>query len=598
MAAEDASEIDEALDQFEAFKRVVMGIYVIVWTILLVLALTISTVSLYLGLDGFKSTTFEAVGLTADVEPEGRVVRSVHGTEARVRGIRPGDVIIAIDGVSIAAGGAAVSRIYGPDGSTKRLTLRSPGAAPRTVALTRSRANVEAMFRRAGVSWTLFWAVGEGLAYLTSLLLVAAAILLFRQRRTGVAALLSLGFLYIAGFLLNGGEAITALNLNWLMPFALVPGWSSLMIGIMTMPDGRFSPRWTRWLALATLLFWLQEAFVLTPAWVASVATGALLLAAIVALAIRYRGLPPGSARQQLRWTFLGFAAGAICLVLGIGAAMVGRALSPTDPRWTIWSAMALYPLLSLTFAAFALGLVVSLLRYRLYDADAVIGRSAGFAVLTLLVAGTFGASAKLVEWVIENSFGQQSGALPGAIGAGLAVVLITPLHGRIQAWAERRFQRQLDVLRRDLPDAVGDLRETATLAELIAEVRRRVERGVHAVGSEIVLVGEREQAAAEGAGTASAYPLAIPLHAGGEAPPIATLLVGPRPDGTPPGRDEGEALRDVAGPIARAIEVVRRRAAREAALDERLARMEARIDALTRTALPPDSPGQARPAS
>ncbi len=56
-----------------------------------------------------------------------------------------------------------------------------------------------------------------------------------------------------------------------------------------------------------------------------------------------------------------------------------------------------------------------------------------------------------------------------------------------------------------------------------------------------------------------------------------------PRPDGSKPGRNERVALAEIAGPVARAIEVERRREAREAALDARLEVLEGRITALGR---------------
>ena len=94
--------------------------------------------------------------------------------------------------------------------------------------------------------------------------------------------------------------------------------------------------------------------------------------------------------------------------------------------------------------ACFALGLIVSLLRYRLYDAEAAISRSAGYALLTLLLGLTFAVSAKSLEYLVETYLGQEAGGLPGAVAAGLAVLLVTPLNDRVQDWAERRFQKDL----------------------------------------------------------------------------------------------------------------------------------------------------------
>jgi hypothetical protein len=225
------------------------------------------------------------------------------------------------------------------------------------------------------------------------------------------------------------------------------------------------------------------------------------------------------------------------------------------------------------------IGLLVSLLRYRLYDADTMVSRSAGYAVLTLLLAGTFGASAKMIEWFFETSFGRDAGALPGAIGAGLAVVLITPMHNRIHRWAERRFQKALLHLRRDLPDCVGDLRETAGLPELLDEVLARVEAGTRAVRSAVVIEGER--VAERGDGGAD-FPVSIPLRVEYQRAEIGSLLVGPRPDGSAPGKDEREALAEVADPIARAVRIVRLREGTQRRHEIEMAELRAALQRLT----------------
>ncbi|RZI61344.1 MAG: hypothetical protein EOP94_00845 [Zymomonas sp.] len=225
------------------------------------------------------------------------------------------------------------------------------------------------------------------------------------------------------------------------------------------------------------------------------------------------------------------------------------------------------------------LGLLVSLLRYRLYDADAAISRSAGYAVLTLLLAGTFGASAKVIEWFFETSFGGDAGALPGAIGAGLAVVLITPMHNRIHGWAEGRFQKALLHLRRDLPDCVGDLRETADMAELLDEVLARILAGTRTVRAAIVVDGET--LAARGDGGAD-FPVSVPLRVEYQQMEIGALLVGPRPDGSAPGKDEREGLAEIADPIARAIRIVRLREETQHRLVSEIAEVRAALRRLT----------------
>jgi hypothetical protein len=182
--------------------------------------------------------------------------------------------------------------------------------------------------------------------------------------------------------------------------------------------------------------------------------------------------------------------------------------------------------------------------------------------------------------------------------------VLITPLNNRIQGWAERRFQKALMRLRRDLPECVADMRETSGLEALLEEVVDRVAGGVRA-SRMAVTIGDRAIAARgvtadelEGWRSAASLdatvedldcdpgdpllPMRVPLrvrHGSGE--PVGWMLLGPRPDGSFYGKDEREALSEVADPIARAVSIVLAREARESETAGWRQEIESRIAAL-----------------
>ncbi|HYD37925.1 MAG TPA: hypothetical protein VEA60_09950, partial [Allosphingosinicella sp.] len=306
----------------------------------------------------------------------------------------------------------------------------------------------------------------------------------------------------------------------------------------------------------------------------------AFLAVAVLSIALPYRRLPPGLERQQVRWVLFGFAAGTILLVVATAVTFLPDARPGAGGASKTPAELAAQLLAALGMACFALGLLVSLLRYRLYDADSVISRSAGYAMLTVILGATFAITVKGIDALIEAYLGGEAGALPSVVGGGLAVALITPLNTRVQGWAERRFHQVLLHLRRDLPECVDDLRETAGLQELLDEVLARVESGVRAVRSAVTVEGKVAAARgvdADSTETAS-FALEVPLRAGPEAAELGTLLVGPRPDGSAPGRDEREALHEVAGPIARAMRVVMLREAKEREMDARFDRLERRL--------------------
>src|SRR5205085_12554403 len=76
-----------------------------------------------------------------------------------------------------------------------------------------------------------------------------------------------------------------------------------------------------------------------------------------------------------------------------------------------------------------ALGFLTSLLRYRLYDAEAAISRSVAFAVLTLALICVFAGTEAIIETLSQNYLGQNVGMVSGAMAAAVAAVLFAPLH-------------------------------------------------------------------------------------------------------------------------------------------------------------------------
>jgi hypothetical protein len=303
-----------------------------------------------------------------------------------------------------------------------------------------------------------------------------------------------------------------------------------------------------------------------------------------------------------------GFAGGTLLLAVATVVSLLPGGAS--GPGLKTWTALAAQTLAALGMGSFALGLIVSLLRYRLYDAEAAISRSAGYAVLTLLLGLTFVVIAKSLEYVVETWLGREAGGLSGAIAAGLAVLVVTPLNDRVQGWARHRFQKDLLTLRRDLPECMADLRDTGETGELVEEVFDRVSAGVRAARLALVIgpsmstrgTGKAEvrawlkQAAPDDRADPldcnradPLFPMRIPLrvrHSKGK--PLGWLLLGPRPDGSFYGKAERAVLAEIADPVARALNVVRQREQREARQEARLAALEAKLGELRASRLKP----------
>ena len=97
------------------------------------------------------STTgnYSGVGIEVTMEDEGvKVVAPIDGTAAAKAGIRPGDMIVAIDGVPIDSSGLndAINRMRGKAGTSVKVTVKRAGAeAPFDFVLERSNVQVHSV---------------------------------------------------------------------------------------------------------------------------------------------------------------------------------------------------------------------------------------------------------------------------------------------------------------------------------------------------------------------------------------------------------------------------------------------------------------------
>ncbi len=89
------------------------------------------------------SGTFVGVGAVLDQQDDGSVVivRVLRDSPAERAGVRAGDVIVSVDGQSLAGLSIdeVVSRVRGPEGTEVTLVLRAPDGAERTLVITRAK---------------------------------------------------------------------------------------------------------------------------------------------------------------------------------------------------------------------------------------------------------------------------------------------------------------------------------------------------------------------------------------------------------------------------------------------------------------------------
>jgi hypothetical protein len=540
-------------------------------------------------------------------------IRFPVGPAAAAAGIRPGDDIVAIDTIPVspvvampgsptAAAGAGNETdqllfgdlLSGAEDRDVALTLRSPDGREREVALTTGETHIEEGARALGLPARLLSFI-DLLHLLTYPFLLISAWLLFRRKREDVVS--SVVSLAILLTMAAEQPSATFLALVLKLPEGLHQALYDvanicLIGGILLFPHGRLSPRITiAVLAALPLLLFLEGDF-----YRSMLIAG--MAAAVLLFLWRLRSAS-GDERQQLKWAVFGFSGYAFFLGVSITADIL-KAGAPSLAQQLSLEVAAGFAF-GLAFLLLQAGLLVALLRYRLYDAEVAISRSASFALIAVILAGIFAATMEGVKEVILRFFGRDAGSIAPIVGAALSTVMINPIYERVQGWAERRFHRRLAEMRRDLPDCLRDLRHFATLPELVDEILERISAGVRSARLALVLDGQ--VAGSRGAGAQevekwlertaldpacssgvethdSFFPLRRPLSLD-DGSCLGWILLGPHPDRSRLSTAELDALDELAGPVARAVRVVQARRAREREVTDAIARQQRQIDVL-----------------
>ena len=169
-------------------------------------------------------------------------------------------------------------------------------------------------------------------------------------------------------------------------------GAVSLPLIFALFPNGRFVPRWTRWLVGAMLVAGVF--FVLpipTPAEVLEALTSLLwgsgILILVGAQIYRYRRVSTPVERQQTKWVIFAFlSALIIAMTLLLPELLFPLLRQPDFPYHALWQLLATFILTAPTALAFGL----AILRYRLWDVDALINKALVYGLLTGLLGALY----------------------------------------------------------------------------------------------------------------------------------------------------------------------------------------------------------------
>lgn len=567
------------------------------WLALLVIVAVVQLAGLtFVLFDAYRiDPALRMVGIATQFDDADRTIVRPLRADIVAAGVSTGDRIVSVGARRFAADASALSlarAIMASPGDTVAIGFGKPDGRQLDLSISRS-SHAPLVAVPDPIPVNVRMGVRLVFTLLSSLALLGSSlVLLHRRPRDPEAALLGLGFLGIAACVDPPLLMWMSIGAGWMIDVLTGLWWTVLVIALAAFPDGRFTPSSLRWsLVVAPILGLLL-------AWDPLAEIYSLLLGVGVPLAllagqvVRYRRLEPGLERQQIKWAALGFSAGFL---------LVGVALAMTLAHYEDWSAaprgawqLGAVCLFDLGFAVMPLGLLISLIRYRLWDVDQIISRSVAYTVLTGGVGLLWALLSDIAKQLVSTLLGPDHAVLGLALGAIVAVGVFVPTQKLVLQWTKRRFDPSSVALER-LPERLRIWRERCDASEVATRALDVAMRAVHAPAGAVfartatghALLASRGAGAADAAATTLAPDTAGSV--GGYVVPLddedglaGWLVLAPRDDGSRFPRSQRVALADAAGAFATALRTATPAHQREAAvlsvLDEvqqRLAQLE-----------------------
>ncbi len=258
-------------------------------------------------------------------------------------------------------------------------------------------------------------------------------------------------------------------------------GFAAMINFFYLFPDGHFVPRWTRWLALASLavipavlvyLLVIRAASISMEAGLSGMIPVVLVFAApgLLGQIYRYRRVSSAAQRQQTKWVVFGVMAGSLGVALVFLSWAALPLLTQTGfPRVLFLLANIPVNVLSVCLIPWSLGL--SILRYRLWDIDLIIRRTLIYGVLTGMLALVYFSSIVLLQRIFASLTGQQQNEFVTVISTLAIAALFNSVRRYVQDFIDRRFYRKKYDAAKVIAEFAATCRDETDLDKLTARL-------------------------------------------------------------------------------------------------------------------------------
>ena len=383
--------------------------------------------------------------------------------------------------------------------------------------------------RELGVSREFYAAYnGVGLSTLVTLVFFAVAAIIFWRRSPdpmalfGSFTLLVFGGAAVTGTMHDLADARTAF---W-FPVNVLDyiGQVAFCAFFYLFPDGRFVPRWTRWLAIVMALLFVPATFFPDspfnlfrgPFFILFI--GSLLFAQVY----RYRRVSSPEQRQQTKWVVFGSVVALVGFSVIIALGMLFFAIREPGPQQELVRDTLIYGFILLI----PLSIGVAILRYRLWDIDLLINRTLVYGALTATVVAVY----VLIVGYLGALFQARGSLAASLVATAVVAVLFAPARDRLQGAVNRLMYGERDDPYEVLSRLGQRLEATLDPGAVLPTVAETVANALNLPHVAIELKRREAYETVAEYGRPSGEPLRLPLVYGTET--VGRIVLSPRSPG------------------------------------------------------------------
>jgi hypothetical protein len=273
-----------------------------------------------------------------------------------------------------------------------------------------------------------------------------------------------------------------------------------MILWFVLFPNGKFLPRWVWLIPLflqlpSVLLDAFLELGLLVNRDLESVhqtmvvlnTSASLTLLAIIAY--RYKYVFSQVERQQSKWVL-------VPVLIGISPLVILSLL--TTYYWNLGqfdkNIVAGF-LFDLMYAALTLivilGVLFSVFQYRLYDVDMFVSRAIVYSGLTGILGSVGVLLTPLIDYILKQSFGDQTGLLAVMISAFPIAALFNPVRERLQSLVDRHFKQEEFDFENSFIEFTSELSALFTVKELSTLLSRQAVEQLDVAYASVFLNGQ-----------------------------------------------------------------------------------------------------------